>query len=198
MPDKGHDELVNGRLTWGSPHAQAGNLQATRIEPCPASRAGGVGRNSHRLRCAAAPRPCGAEHTGARGAALGRRPHRKVLSQSQRASGRDQISLPGSDFVPKSLPLNSEGLRLNCDTPLSGTSGTRFRSPRATSYTESLPVNSRTVNSRVQSQRLIDMLKVGGSIPSPPTNPLLQFNYSAFYARLHPAYRKSTCSMQVL
>ncbi len=42
------------------------------------------------------------------------------------------------------------------------------------------------------------MLEVGGSIPSPPTNPFLQFNYSAFYARLHLAYRKSTCSMQVL
>jgi hypothetical protein len=25
------------------------------------------------------------------------------------------------------------------------------------------------------------MLEVGGSIPSPPTNPLLQLNYSDFY-----------------
>jgi hypothetical protein len=35
------------------------------------------------------------------------------LGSFARLSGRDQISLPRSDFVPKSLPPNSEGLRLN-------------------------------------------------------------------------------------
>jgi hypothetical protein len=92
----------------------------------------------------------------------------RVSSQS-RSPGQDQISLPRSDFVPKSLPLNSAQLRPTEMRPLTRTSGTRFRSPRATSYTESLPANSRTVNPRVQSQRLIDMLEVGVSIPSPPT-----------------------------
>ena len=79
----------------------------------------------------------------------------KVFSQSRCASGRDQISLPDSDFVPKSLPLNQARPRLNWAAPLTRTSGTGFRSPRATSYTESLPAICRMVNLRVQSQRLI-------------------------------------------
>jgi hypothetical protein len=36
-----------------------------------------------------------------------------IISRSRCPSGPDQISLPPSDFVPKSLPLNSEWLRLN-------------------------------------------------------------------------------------